>query len=131
MTTSRRLPRDHASTVTTVDLGAYVGEVVLVVNTASKCGLTPQYDGLQKLYDDYADQGLVVLGFPCDQFGHQEPGTEEEIAAFCEQQLRRHVPDVRQDRRQRRRHPPAATGGSSTRSPGCSAATSSGTSPSS
>ena len=67
------------------DLGAYVGDVVLVVNTASKCGLTPQYEGLQQLYDDYADQGLVVLGFPCDQFGHQEPGTEEEIGAFCQQ----------------------------------------------
>ncbi len=58
---------------------------MLVVNTASKCGLTPQYEGLQQLYDDYADQGLVVLGFPCDQFGHQEPGTEEEIGAFCQQ----------------------------------------------
>ena len=67
------------------DLGDYVGDVVLVVNTASKCGLTPQYEGLQQLYDDYADQGLVVLGFPCDQFGHQEPGTEEEIGAFCQQ----------------------------------------------
>jgi glutathione peroxidase len=67
-----------------VDLAAYAGQVVLVVNTASKCGFTPQYAGLQKLYDDYADQGLVVLGFPCDQFGHQEPGTEEEIGAFCE-----------------------------------------------
>ena len=67
------------------DLGAYVGEVVLVVNTASKCGLTPQYEGLQRLYDDYADRGLTILGFPCDQFGHQEPGTEDEIGAFCQQ----------------------------------------------
>jgi glutathione peroxidase len=67
------------------DLADYVGDVVLVVNTASRCGLTPQYEGLQQLYDDYADQGLVVLGFPCDQFGHQEPGTEEEIGAFCQQ----------------------------------------------
>ncbi len=67
------------------DLGDYVGDVVLVVNTASKCGLTPQYEGLQQLYDDYADQGLTILGFPCDQFGHQEPGTEEEIGAFCQQ----------------------------------------------
>jgi glutathione peroxidase len=67
------------------DLGDYVGDVVLVVNTASKCGLTPQYEGLQQLYDDYAGQGLVILGFPCDQFGHQEPGTEEEIGAFCQQ----------------------------------------------
>ena len=67
-----------------VDLATYAGKVVVVVNTASQCGYTPQYAGLQRLYDDYADQGLVVLGFPCDQFGHQEPGTEEEIAAFCE-----------------------------------------------
>jgi glutathione peroxidase len=67
-----------------VDLASYAGKVVVVVNTASQCGLTPQYAGLQQLYDDYADQGLVVLGFPCDQFGHQEPGTEDEIAAFCE-----------------------------------------------
>jgi glutathione peroxidase len=58
--------------------------VVLVVNTASECGLTPQYEGLQRLYDAYAGRGFVVLGFPCDQFGHQEPGTEDQIAAFCE-----------------------------------------------
>jgi glutathione peroxidase len=67
------------------DLGTYVGDVVLVVNTASACGLTPQYEGLQQLYETYAPRGLAVLGFPCDQFGHQEPGTEEEIASFCEQ----------------------------------------------
>lgn len=67
-----------------VDLGTYDGRVLLVVNTASQCGFTPQYKGLQKLYDDYADQGLTVLGFPCDQFGHQEPGSEDEIGAFCE-----------------------------------------------
>ena len=66
------------------DLGTYVGDVVLVVNTASKCGFTPQYEGLQTLYDTYAARGFTVLGFPCDQFGHQEPGTEDEIAAFCE-----------------------------------------------
>jgi glutathione peroxidase len=66
------------------ELGTYVGDVVLVVNTASKCGLTPQYEGLQQLYDTYSGRGLTVLGFPCDQFGHQEPGTEDEIAAFCE-----------------------------------------------
>lgn len=66
------------------DLSDYAGQVVLVVNTASKCGFTPQYTGLQKLYEDYRDQGLVVLGFPCDQFAHQEPGTDEEIGAFCE-----------------------------------------------
>ena len=66
------------------ELGTYVGDVVLVVNTASKCGLTPQYEGLQQLYDTYSGHGLTVLGFPCDQFGHQEPGTEDEIASFCE-----------------------------------------------
>ena len=65
-------------------LADYKGSVVLVVNTASKCGFTPQYTGLEKLYEDYAGQGLVVLGFPCNQFGHQEPGGEDEIGAFCE-----------------------------------------------
>jgi glutathione peroxidase len=59
-------------------------KVVLVVNTASKCGLTPQYDGLEKLYTDYKDKGLVVLGVPCNQFMGQEPGTEAEIKDFCE-----------------------------------------------
>jgi glutathione peroxidase len=67
-----------------VDLGAYSGQVLLVVNTASQCGFTPQYAGLQELYDQYADRGFTVLGFPCDQFGHQEPGSEAEIGAFCE-----------------------------------------------
>jgi glutathione peroxidase len=66
------------------ELGTYLGDVVLVVNTASECGLTPQYEGLQQLYDTYAGRGLTVLGFPCDQFGHQEPGSEDEIASFCE-----------------------------------------------
>ena len=66
------------------DLADYAGKVVLVVNTASKCGFTPQYKGLQKLYEDYRDKGLVVLGFPSDQFAHQEPGTDEEIGQFCE-----------------------------------------------
>jgi glutathione peroxidase len=66
------------------DLGTYLGDVVLVVNTASECGFTPQYEGLQKLYDAYAAQGFTVLGFPCDQFGHQEPGDDEQIATFCE-----------------------------------------------
>jgi glutathione peroxidase len=67
-----------------IDLAAYQGKVVLVVNTASKCGLTPQYAGLQKLYESYAGTGLEILGFPCDQFGHQEPGSEAEIADFCQ-----------------------------------------------
>ncbi|WP_295652297.1 glutathione peroxidase [uncultured Dietzia sp.] len=66
------------------ELSDYAGRVVLVVNTASKCGFTPQYKGLQKLYEDYREDGLVVLGFPCDQFAHQEPGDEEQIGEFCE-----------------------------------------------
>lgn len=65
------------------DLSAYKGKVVLIVNTASQCGLTPQYEGLQKLYDDYKDEGFVVLGFPCNQFGGQEPGSSEEVQQFC------------------------------------------------
>jgi len=64
-------------------LTTFKDRVVLVVNTASKCGLTPQYDGLEKLYSDYRDRGLVVLGVPCNQFAGQEPGTEAEIADFC------------------------------------------------
>ena len=67
-----------------VDLSAYAGKVVLVVNTASQCGFTPQYEGLQKLWEKYGEQGFVILGFPCDQFGHQEPGSEDEIGAFCQ-----------------------------------------------
>ena len=62
---------------------AYAGKVVLVVNTASKCGNTPQYDALEKLYQDYGDDGFVVLGFPSNDFFGQEPGTEEEIQEFC------------------------------------------------
>lgn len=67
-----------------VDLGGYAGRAVLVVNTASQCGLTPQYDGLQRLHEEYGARGLAVLGFPCDQFAGQEPGDDEEIAEFCE-----------------------------------------------
>ena len=67
----------------TVQFSDYKGKVLLIVNTASKCGFTPQYDGLEALYQQYKDAGLVVIGFPCDQFGHQEPGTNEEIAEFC------------------------------------------------
>jgi glutathione peroxidase len=65
------------------DLQQYRGKALLVVNVASRCGLTPQYAALQKLYDTYAERGLVVLGVPCNQFGGQEPGTAEEIADFC------------------------------------------------
>ena len=66
------------------DLADYLGKVVLVVNTASQCGLTPQFAGLETLYEKYVDQGLVILGFPCNQFAGQEPGTAEEIGAFCQ-----------------------------------------------
>ena len=68
---------------TPVDFKIYEGKVVLVVNTASKCGLTPQYKGLEELYRKYKDHGLVILGFPCDQFANQEPGSDDEIASFC------------------------------------------------
>jgi len=79
----------HDFSATSIDgmerqLVDFKGKVVLVVNTASQCGFTGQYKGLEELYRRYADRGLVVLGFPCDQFGHQEPGDEEEIATFCE-----------------------------------------------
>ena len=67
-----------------VDLAAYRGKVLLIVNTASKCGFTPQYQGLEALYRDLHARGLEVLGFPCNQFGAQEPGSEDEIGAFCE-----------------------------------------------
>lgn len=64
-------------------LAEFKGKALLVVNTASKCGFTPQYTGLESLWQEYRDKGLVVLGFPCDQFGHQEPGDEAEIKDFC------------------------------------------------
>ena len=78
----------HGIEVTTIDgktqkLSAYAGKTLLVVNVASKCGFTPQYTGLEALYRKYKDEKFVVLGFPCDQFGHQEPGNEEEIRSFC------------------------------------------------
>jgi glutathione peroxidase len=65
------------------DLGQYKGKAVLIVNVASKCGLTPQYAGLERLHEQYADKGFTVLGVPCNQFMGQEPGTSEEIAEFC------------------------------------------------
>jgi glutathione peroxidase len=78
----------HDFTVRTIDgkelpLSGFKGKALLIVNTASACGLTPQYDGLETLQKRYAEQGFSVLGFPCNQFGAQEPGTEEEIASFC------------------------------------------------
>ena len=66
-----------------VDFSQYEGKVLMIVNTASKCGFTPQYDGLEELYRKYKDQGLVIIGFPCDQFAGQEPGSDEEIEEFC------------------------------------------------
>ena len=68
-----------------VALTNYLGKVVVIVNVASKCGFTPQYESLQSLYDQHQDDGLVILGFPCNQFGGQEPGSETEIKAFCQE----------------------------------------------
>ena len=65
-------------------LSVYAGKVLLIVNTASKCGFTPQFSGLEKLYQQYKDQGLEILGFPCNQFGGQDPGSNREIGAFCQ-----------------------------------------------
>lgn len=64
-------------------MSEFKGKVLLIVNTASKCGFTPQYKGLQELYEKYGDDGLAIIGFPCDQFGHQEPGSDDEITSFC------------------------------------------------
>ena len=74
-------------------LEAFRGKVLLIVNTATGCGFTPQYEGLQRLYDAYRDKGLEILDFPCNQFGHQAPGTEAEIQEFC--QLRYHTTFLR------------------------------------
>ncbi|MFT5759177.1 MAG: glutathione peroxidase [Alteromonadaceae bacterium] len=71
----------------TVDLSKYTDNVVLIVNTASACGFTPQYEGLQTLYDNYHDQGLEILAFPCNQFKQQEKGSNEEIKSFCDLQF--------------------------------------------
>jgi len=74
-------------TGTTTSMRDFDGKVLLIVNVASKCGFTKQYAGLQALYEKYASKGLVVMGFPCDQFGHQEPGDEASIQSFCETQF--------------------------------------------
>lgn len=66
-----------------VSLSDYRGKVLLIVNTATRCGFTPQYDGLQRLYEKYCDQGFEILDFPCNQFGHQAPGTDVQIDSFC------------------------------------------------
>ncbi|NYG58156.1 glutathione peroxidase [Nocardioides daedukensis] len=83
------MPTLHDFTATTLtgeeqSLDAWRGKVVLVVNTASQCGLTPQFEGLEKLHQQYADRGLAVLGFPCNQFAGQEPGDSEQIGDFCQ-----------------------------------------------
>jgi glutathione peroxidase len=83
------VPKLSDFTATTISgeeqtLEAYDGRVALVVNTASQCGFTPQLEGLEELHRQYADQGLAVLGFPCNQFGNQDPGTNDEIGAFCQ-----------------------------------------------
>jgi len=86
----RKVPMSlHEITLNTLNgkpqsLGTYKGKVVLAVNVASECGFTPQYAGLQKLYTEYKDRGLVILGFPCNQFGGQEPGTAAQIESFCQ-----------------------------------------------
>lgn len=76
----------HAKTLKgdPLNMSTYKGKTLLVVNTASKCGFTPQYEGLENLYRKYKEEGLVILGFPCDQFGNQEPGDSNEIREFCE-----------------------------------------------
>ncbi|GLH67733.1 glutathione peroxidase [Geothrix edaphica] len=88
--TERKVPMSlHEITLHTLagkpqSLGVYKGKVVLAVNVASECGFTPQYAGLQKLYTEYKDRGLVILGFPCNQFGAQEPGSAAQIESFCQ-----------------------------------------------
>ena len=85
------MPRNHLSSFEATDiqgrkmrLAEHAGKVLLIVNTASQCGFTPQFAGLEKLWGRYRAQGLLVLGFPCNQFGHQDPGSNEDIASFCQ-----------------------------------------------
>jgi glutathione peroxidase len=101
----------HDFSFTSIDgaplpLASFKGKAVLVVNTASKCGLTPQYEGLEKLYSDYREKGLVVLGVPCNQFAGQEPGTEAEIRDFCTLNFNVHFPmTAKVDVKDAGRHP--------------------------
>lgn len=89
-----------------IDLAGLKGHATLVVNVASKCGLTPQYEALQRLHDRYRDRGFTVLGVPCNQFGEQEPASEEEIGAFCSREYAVSFPLTRKtDVNGRRRHP--------------------------
>lgn len=73
----------HTTAGDTVNLDDFSGKVLLVVNTASKCGFTPQFDGLERLYQEYKDRGFYIIGFPCNQFAQQDPGTNQEISEFC------------------------------------------------
>ena len=92
------------------DLSEYKGKALLVVNVASKCGLTPQYEGLEQLHEQYGDRGFEVLGFPCNQFMGQEPGTAEEIREFCDTNYNVQLPALREDRRERRQPAPDLRG---------------------
>ena len=121
--------------LTTIDgkaetLGAFDGKALLIVNVASKCGFTPQYEGLEALHQRFRDRGFAVLGFPCDQFGHQEPGDERD-RQFLHADLRRELPDVRQGRGQRRRRASVVPALKSQRRACSGPKRSSGTSPSS
>lgn len=113
-----------------VPLADFDGEVVLVVNTASQCGFTPQYEGLQALHDEFKAQGFSVLGFPCDQFGGQEPGADDEIAAFCQKNFGVDFPSSPRSR-STATVPTRSTSGCASRRAGSSGARSSGTSRSS
>lgn len=84
-----------------VSLSQYKGKVILIVNTASKCGFTPQFAGLEKLYKEYKDKGLEILGFPSNQFNEQDPGTNEEIQEFCKVNYGVTFQDVQEGRRTR------------------------------
>lgn len=100
-------------------LADYSGKVLLIVNVASKCGFTPQYNGLQALYEQFQPCGFEILAFPCDQFGRQEPGSDAEIATFCEDTYGATFPLFRQDRGQRQeRSPPLCLASRSNRG-GC------------